>query len=271
MHTYIQTDRQTDGWMDGFARVQEDRFLQRPPSVLGHTSSECISARAYDATQLSGDVSWLSCLAGRQRHGHEETASQFEVAGPSLGMWGSPGSSPKWSTNSALHLVMLWHPDITWHNFNSCAATFFQFSVETQREGDKKCWTSCNFSTNAGLSLFRTVTDSGCLRTKCWGEYLKPNVVVKWLTLVLRIREVPGSNLGQQTGYPDWSFSWFPSVSPGKCCNMYLQLGHDRFLPNPFQVIIHVSYIRRYSFSFSYWNNIVKETINKWVNKYKYK
>jgi hypothetical protein len=32
---------------------------------------------------------------------------------------------------------------------------------------------------------------------------LVSNVVVKWLTLVLRIRDVPGSNLGPETGYPD--------------------------------------------------------------------
>jgi hypothetical protein len=32
-----------------------------------------------------------------------------------------------------------------------------------------------------------------------------PKVVVKWLTLLLRIGEVPGSNLGQETGYPEGS------------------------------------------------------------------
>jgi hypothetical protein len=30
-----------------------------------------------------------------------------------------------------------------------------------------------------------------------------PNVMVEWLTLLFRIREVPGSNLGPETGYPD--------------------------------------------------------------------
>jgi hypothetical protein len=29
------------------------------------------------------------------------------------------------------------------------------------------------------------------------------NVVVEWLTLLLHIREVPGSNLSPETGYPD--------------------------------------------------------------------
>jgi hypothetical protein len=39
-----------------------------------------------------------------------------------------------------------------------------------------------------------------------------PNVVVEWLTLLLRIWEVLGSNLGPETGYPDLGFSWFSSV-----------------------------------------------------------
>jgi hypothetical protein len=30
-----------------------------------------------------------------------------------------------------------------------------------------------------------------------------PHVVVQWLTFLLRIREVPGSNLGPETGYHD--------------------------------------------------------------------
>jgi hypothetical protein len=44
--------------------------------------------------------------------------------------------------------------------------------------------------------------------TKCHG----------WaLTLPLSIQEVPDSNLGLETKYPDRGFSWFSSVSPGKC------------------------------------------------------
>jgi hypothetical protein len=33
-----------------------------------------------------------------------------------------------------------------------------------------------------------------------------PNLVVEWLTLRLRITEVPGLNLGQKAGNPDWVF-----------------------------------------------------------------
>jgi hypothetical protein len=32
-------------------------------------------------------------------------------------------------------------------------------------------------------------------------KQIRPNVVVEWLTLLLRIRQIPGSNLGP--GYPD--------------------------------------------------------------------
>jgi hypothetical protein len=33
------------------------------------------------------------------------------------------------------------------------------------------------------------------------------NVVVMWLTLLLRIWEVPGSSIGPMIGYPDGGFS----------------------------------------------------------------
>jgi hypothetical protein len=46
--------------------------------------------------------------------------------------------------------------------------------------------------------------------------------VVEWLTLLLRIREFTGSNLGSEFVYPDWSSSWFFSVPPGKFWNSAL-------------------------------------------------
>jgi hypothetical protein len=39
------------------------------------------------------------------------------------------------------------------------------------------------------------------------------NVVVEWITLMLRIREVPGSNLGPETGYLHRLFVVFLSPS----------------------------------------------------------
>jgi hypothetical protein len=65
--------------------------------------------------------------------------------------------------------------------------------------------------------------------------------VVEWLTLLLCIQEVPGSNLNPETGYPDWGFSWFSSIPTGECQDSALKLGHDCFLLNPFQFIIHLS------------------------------
>jgi hypothetical protein len=38
--------------------------------------------------------------------------------------------------------------------------------------------------------------------------------VIEWLTLLFRIREVPGSILGPETGYPDRFFLVF--LSPSK-------------------------------------------------------
>jgi hypothetical protein len=51
------------------------------------------------------------------------------------------------------------------------------------------------------LSLLYFGKDSKGTREK--GEKALPNIVVEWLALLVRIREVPGSNLGLQTGYPD--------------------------------------------------------------------
>jgi hypothetical protein len=43
------------------------------------------------------------------------------------------------------------------------------------------------------------------------------------------------------TGYPDLGFPWFISVLPGEFRDSTLKLGHDLFLPNPFQfIIIHL-------------------------------
>jgi hypothetical protein len=41
--------------------------------------------------------------------------------------------------------------------------------------------------------------------------------MVKWLTLLLRIREAPGSNLGPETDYPYCGFFVVFSVPPDEC------------------------------------------------------
>jgi hypothetical protein len=68
-----------------------------------------------------------------------------------------------------------------------------------------------------------------------------PNVVVNWLTLLLPIQKLQGSNLGPETSYPDWGFSWYSSVPSGEFRDSTLKLGHDHFLQNPFHFVIHLS------------------------------
>jgi hypothetical protein len=41
---------------------------------------------------------------------------------------------------------------------------------------------------------------------------------------LLYIRDVPGSNLGPETGCPDRGLSWFSSVPPGKCRDSILKI-----------------------------------------------
>jgi predicted Zn-dependent protease len=53
---------------------------------------------------------------------------------------------------------------------------------------------------------FRIIFVSGNRRSL---NNISPNVVVELLTLLLRIREFPSSNLGPETGYPDWGVSCF--------------------------------------------------------------
>jgi hypothetical protein len=54
--------------------------------------------------------------------------------------------------------------------------------------------------------------------------------VVEWLILLLRIREVLGSNFGPETACPDRGVLWFSSVPPGKCRDVAL---NTRSLPHP--------------------------------------
>jgi hypothetical protein len=49
-------------------------------------------------------------------------------------------------------------------------------------------------------------------------EFDLPNSVVEWMALLLRILEAPPSDLGLETSYRDWDFSFvFPIVPLGKC------------------------------------------------------
>jgi hypothetical protein len=84
------------------------------------------------------------------------------------------------------------------------------------------------------------------------------NIVVKRLTLLLRIREVSSSNIGLDTSYSDWSFHRFFSALAGKCRDSTLQLGHDHFLQHLFQLIIHLWPLHLKLYSPSHWKSVIK-------------
>jgi hypothetical protein len=87
----------------------------------------------------------------------------------------------------------------------------------------------------------------------------KPNVVVEWLTLLLRIWEGSHSNLGTETDYLDWVFSLFSSLPPARQMpEEYLILGHGRFLQLPSQFIIHLLSLHSTLYSQRYWKSAVK-------------
>jgi hypothetical protein len=56
----------------------------------------------------------------------------------------------------------------------------------------------------------------------------------------------------------DRDFSWSSSVPPGECRDSALKSGRYRFLPNPFQFVIHVSPFHSTQYSLSYWKSVVK-------------
>jgi hypothetical protein len=74
---------------------------------------------------------------------------------------------------------------------------------------------------------------------------LSPNILVQWLIL-LRIREVPGTNLGPETGHPDWRFlspsrQMLGSSSPSFSFSCSSQLEHRA----PFGVSVIAHTVRR--------------------------
>jgi hypothetical protein len=51
------------------------------------------------------------------------------------------------------------------------------------------------------------------------------------------IREMRGSNIGRDVNYPDRDVPWFFSVPISKLRETTFKLGHNSFLPDPFQFI----------------------------------
>jgi hypothetical protein len=80
--------------------------------------------------------------------------------------------------------------------------------------------------------------------------FMITNVLVEWLTLLLTIREVPGSNLGRETGYPDF---FLVLLSPSRLIlGLYLII-FPRPLPSNSFLICHLfSYFYSTLYSLSY-------------------
>jgi hypothetical protein len=57
---------------------------------------------------------------------------------------------------------------------------------------------------------------------------VQANETSDWLTGLLGIRDVPSSYLCQETGYPEWKFSYIPSF-PAGCYGVKIR--PDHFLP----------------------------------------
>jgi hypothetical protein len=88
---------------------------------------------------------------------------------------------------------------------------------------------------------------------------LLQNVLVRWLTFLLRTREVPGSNLGPETGYPDWGISWLSSVPPGKCRNSPVN--------SPTTSSVHIVFSSSFTCHPLIWRCIIRATEKALLNK----
>jgi hypothetical protein len=85
--------------------------------------------------------------------------------------------------------------------------------------GDIKIWNTIMLLRKAMCTLNRAVTGIGQPRLYAVALFHagKPNVMVEWLTPLIRIRRgggVPSTNLGPGYRYPDWDFPWFSSDPP---------------------------------------------------------
>jgi hypothetical protein len=111
-----------------------------------------------------------------------------------------------------------WITCCVWSAFCT-AATFTETGSRASRS--LSCSTRLRFFLNKLHRLFH-----GCyiIRTYAQTNEYSPSVMVEWLTLLLRIREVPSSKLGPMTGYLDWGFSWFYSAPEGKILGKYFKI-----------------------------------------------
>jgi hypothetical protein len=86
----------------------------------------------------------------------------------------------------------------------------------------------------------------------------RPNIAIEWLTILLRIWR-SRVQIYYRISRSILRVSWFSSVTPDNCRDRTLKLGHDHFLPNPLQFIIHLSPYNSTLYSLHYW----KSSLNK--------
>jgi hypothetical protein len=115
----------------------------------------------------------------------------------------------------------------------------------------------CNYAPNVVCSLW--------FSDRHFAYTASPKAVVEWLTLLLHAREVSGFKY-QLEDVLSWLRAFVaPSVPLGKYRDSTFKLGHDRFLLNPFQSIIHSSSFHSTLYSLSYWKSVVKLNTNNKV------
>jgi hypothetical protein len=98
------------------------------------------------------------------------------------------------------------------------------------------------------------------LMRSCWFRPSLSKVVAEWLTLLHRTREVTGSNLSPETGYPDFlhDFLQYLQANDGPYIRPW-PLRYTSFLihHSPITLSFEAIYI-----IFTYWQSIVKQTTN---------
>jgi hypothetical protein len=117
------------------------------------------------------------------------------------------------SLSTCTAVVSLWMDEwtnewIEWHLLNLLLTAVWHYNV-----GTLDClvflYGFCLYLYLAWISSI-TLLNFCCVSALQATSSCKPlNVVVEWLTRLLRFREVPGSYLGRDTGYPDWGPVFF--------------------------------------------------------------
>jgi hypothetical protein len=134
---------------------------------------------------------------------------------------GHPGLNSWWN-------MMMMMMTNTFRNYDESKAAFIFHDYKT-----KSAPSRILFFQNCKRCLFKHVNKF--LSCDCPLCYL---IISTGVRLLLRIREVPGSNLGPCDRLSWLRFSWFSLVPAKEFRYSTLALGHYGFLPNPFKLII---------------------------------